>query len=698
MKLHRVFLTFGFPATVALAALTTGCAWIPAPRAPLAVEPGPSDGASLMEETTLHPLFGDHAVLQRGMEIPIWGWDVPGELVVVRMGDVVRATLAGEEGRWEVRLPPMEAGGPHGISIRGSREIELEDILIGEVWLCSGQSNMEWPVDLSGEREEAVAAVGEGLAEVRYFRVPGRAAEQPRFTLDEEASWRHATPENVADFAAVPFWFANKVHNKTDLPIGIVEATWGGTSVLAWTSRESLLQNPAGREAVEGFDRQLADFKEALEEYTTAREEWVDLAIAVDPGNEGEEEGWHQPGHDDSQWETMEVPSYWETHGLDINGAVWFRTEVSLPEEWEGRKLHLHLGALDDHDVTYFNGVQVGETGRGTPQVWAHSREYTVPGGLVRPGRNVIATRIFDLFGAGGFGGGAEDMRLFPDGLSGEAREEQAIDLSGAWRYRVEYAVEPYTEPSPVAPQGPPPHWSPGYLFNGMINPIIPAAKRGVLWYQGESDTSWPGLFADIFPLLIDDWRHHWSRGNEPFYFVQLPPFEPGFSGDPGWAAIREAQLETWQRTPNTGMAIIMDVGDPDNVHPTVKRPVGERLARFALNRDHGLPMEVSGPVFRLMETEGSAIRLHFDHTTGGLATTGESESVTGFEVAGPDQIFHPAMGEIEGDTIVIMSGEVATPIAVRYGWANAPELNLVNGEGLPASPFRTDRWRDGDG
>lgn len=700
LKFQKALLAWAMPAIVAITGFGTGCAWIHFPRSPTAAElkaPPSAEKAPRHEQTTIHPLFSDHAVLQREMELPVRGWDKPGELVLVRLGEEARAAIADSRGRWEVRLPAMEAGGPHTMTIRGSREIEVSDLMIGEVWLCGGQSNMEWPVELTDEREEALEVVGEGLPWLRYFRVPPGDSEEPKETV-EEALWVSTTPETVVDYSAAAFWFALRVHEELGIPIGLIDASAGGTSAMAWTSRESLLTRPAVREAVENYDVEKAAHDEAFEEYREARLEWIDLAIAVDPGNEGEEEGWHLPDYDDSDWEMMEMPAYWEAYGLDINGAVWFRLEVDVPGPWAGRDLNLHLGALDDFDVTYFNGEVVGETGRGTPQVWAHPREYIVPGELVREGRNLIATRIFDVFGPGGFAGEAEMMKLFPVTKSVEDEpEEEPIPLAGRWRHKVEYAVEPYTEPSPIAPQPPPVHWAPAYFHNAMIHPLLPVALRGVLWYQGESDTPWPYLYADLFPLLIEDWRRAWQRPDLPFYFVQIAPFDPGVEGDPAWAAIREVQLETWQRTPHTGLVVTTDIGDPDDIHPTTKRPVGERLARYALDRDYGISMEVSGPVFRLMETLNQQIRLHFDHTTGGLVTRGENAEVSGFEVAGPDRVFHPAKAEIDGETIRVMSSEVGEPVAVRYGWANAPELNLFNGEGLPASPFRTDRWEAGD-
>lgn len=634
--------------------------------------------------TRIHPLFGDNAILQQGMPLPIWGWDHPGREVVVTLAGNEATTITDEEGRWMVTLAPSPAGGPHEIHVAGSGELVRQNIMVGEVWLASGQSNMEWPVRESDEHEEALEAVDQ-VGEIRVFSLEYQSSVEPRHDLDD-TPWIVATRETVADLAAVPWWFAHDIQKETGVPVGVVDATWGGTSITTWISRETLDKHPrAGRMAADAVAA-LEQFTKDLEQYRIDREAWRQKATVEDPGNEGEEKGWHLPDHDTTDWQLMDLPRYWQADGLEINGAVWFRRVVDLPGEWEGRELELHLGPIDDFDTTYLNGTIVGRTGRETQGFWAHPRVYHIDADLVKAGPNTLAVRVFDIILLGGFAGDPGDMRLFP-----KDNPEAAISLAGKWSYRVEYGVEPYTEPSPVAPRRPEEHTLPAGPFNGMIHPLAPFGVRGILWYQGESDTHDPGLFSELFPMLIKDWRQHWQDSSLPFHFVQLPPWIANTTGVPLWAHLRQAQLDTWRDTPNTGMVVTTDAGDPHDIHPRRKRVVGERLARLALHHQYGIDIVPMGPVYHHHEIEGSTIRIHFDHVGGGLTIDGDE--ITGFEISGVNQIFFPATARIEGNTVVVESDSVSAPVAVRHGWSNLPRVTLQNSAQLPASPFRTDRW-----
>ncbi|MCC5878082.1 MAG: beta galactosidase jelly roll domain-containing protein [Candidatus Sumerlaeia bacterium] len=634
--------------------------------------------------TTLHGLFADGAVLQRGVDLPVWGWDRPGRRVVVTLDGEVRRAVTDREGRWEVVFPPMEAGGPHELLVSGSTDIRRHDILIGEVWLASGQSNMEWPIAETDERDEALEVASQNES-IRIFTLPYRSSMAPEKDV-EPLEWITVSPENVEQLAAVPWWFANKIQPEVNVPVGIIVSSWGGTMIPTWVPRERLLEYPGTRMMVLEADREVEEYKVALEQYLIDREAWREKAMAVDPGNRGAEEGWHLPDHDLADWGTMELPTYWQATGLNINGVVWFRTDVDLPADWAGHELELHLGAIDDLDTTYLNGVKVGQTGRDTPGFWAHPRVYPVDGELVREGPNTIAVRVFDIFAAGGFAGDPEEMMILRVDDRGTT-----IPLAGEWLYKVEYAFEPYTEPSPVAPRERAPHTIPAGVYNGMIAPLIPYSIRGFLWYQGESDGGHPHLYANLFTTLVNDWRGRWGRGDLPFYFVQIAPWTANPVGVPLWALIREAQLEAWKELPNSGMVVITDAGDPVDIHPRRKRVVGERLARYALRHEYGTDIVTSGPIYRVHQVVGSGVRIHFDHVADGLSHDGDD--LTGFELSGVNQIFHPATARIDGDTLVLESPAVTDPVAIRYGWANVPEGNLVNSAGLPASPFRTDRW-----
>lgn len=635
-------------------------------------------------ETRLHGLFADQAVLQRGMEIPVWGWDRPGRRVVVRLGNHEERTVTNREGLWKVTFPAMEAGGPYELHVSGSTEILRRDILVGEVWLASGQSNMEWPVAETDEREEALEAA-EGNDSIRFFTLPYRSSMKPEADV-EEVEWVTISPENVDQMAAVPWWFASKVRQDVDVPIGIIVSSWGGTMIPTWIARERLLEYPGSRSMLLEAEQEVEDHKIALEQYRIEREAWREKAMAVDPGNRGEEEGWHLTDHDLSEWGAMELPTYWQAAGLDINGAVWFRRDVELPADWAGQDLELHLGAIDDLDTTYLNDEKVGQTGRETPGFWAHPRVYSIDGSLVREGSNTIAVRVFDIFAAGGFAGDPEEMMIVRVDDRGTT-----IPIAGEWRYKVEYGVEPYTEPSPVAPRERHPHTIPASVYNGMIAPLIPYAIRGFIWYQGESDGGHPHLYTELFSILVNDWRERWGGDDKPFYFVQIAPWTANPVGVPLWALIREAQLEAWKRLPNTGMVVITDAGDPIDIHPRRKRVVGERLARYALRHEYGKDMITSGPVYRVHQVGGSSVRVYFDHVADGISHDGGQ--LTGFEISGANQIFYPATARIEDNAVVLESPHVTEPVAIRFGWSNVPDGNLVNSAGLPASPFRTDRW-----
>jgi len=627
-------------------------------------------------DVRLPAVISEHLVLQRESTVPLWGWAEPGERVTVTAGwsgEVVR-TRADRGGEWRIEVKTGAAGGPHTLSFQGKNRIELEDVLLGEVWVCSGQSNMEWTIDKCSPVYDDLIP-GADHPRLRVFEVARLLATTPQ--VDCDGTWQAVTPRMFGSVTAVGFFYGRELLNELDVPIGLISTNWGGTRAEAWTSDETLRSWRDFAERREIVRAQAANPSEPGEDRRTAIEAWWEKLGTIDPGSH---DGWKDASFDDSSWRTQTVPSNWQ--GTDLagfDGIVWMRREVQLPSSWVGQKLYLDLGPIDDQDTTYFNGAKVG--GLQNEGHWTTHRRYEVPAELVRAGENVIAVRVYDSGGAGGLHGDSRVMELSAERFS------RSIPLAGDWSYRegVARAQLPDWPRSTGLDQ----HY-PSVLFNGMIAPLLPYAIRGAIWYQGESNRTQAYQYRELFPAMIEDWRAHWGQGEFPFYFVQIAPY--GYGGDVGEAAeLREAQMMTL-RTPNTGMAVTMDIGDPADIHPRKKLEVGQRLARWALAKTYGKRIEVwSGPLYRGMALEDEAIRLYFEHVGGGLSTGGEAPSC--FTIAGADRVFHPARARIDRRTIVVSNEAVPAPVAVRFAWGAADEPNLKNVEGLPASSFRTDDW-----
>jgi len=616
----------------------------------------------------LASLFCNHAVLQRDVPIPVWGWGAPRSRVRVALAGRSAETFAADDGKFLVYLPPMPAGGPYAleaVQVGGGRA-EAQDVWIGEVWIASGQSNMQWMLAAGGE------SIDKTIPGVRMFTVPNTALPG-RQTL-AEAQWRIATPEASADFSAVAFHFARRLHEELKIPIGILNASWGGTRVEAWTSREALVQNPAMRAELLRFEASF--FSGQLK------------GFLLDPGNQGIARGWARADLDDSAWPSMPLPSKWQAHNLLFSGALWFRLEVTLPPEWAGKDVLLRIGAVDKHDITYWNGEQVGATGAGLDETcWNKPREYRVPGRLVFAEKNVIAVRAFSFAYDGGMIGPANTMSVAP--ATGNA---SAIPLARSWRYAVEHDLGKANVLQPVA-FGPGNPNTPAILFDNMIAPLVPYALRGAIWYQGESSVGNAAQYRELMTSIIRDWRRAWGQGDFPFLIVQLANFMPPCDHQPDsqWARLREAQLASMGET-GVGLAVTIDIGEAADIHPRNKRDVGRRLAQWALHETYGHAFEPSGPLYTGMTIEGDRIRIHFRHTGAGLVAKGGPLKT--FVIAGSERQFFAAEAFVDGSTVVVRHPDVVAPLAVRYAWADNPEgCNLYNEEGLPASPFRTDVW-----
>jgi len=644
----------------------------------------------LLATLLLSPLFSDHMVLQRDQANALWGKDNPKQVVSLTLSgatanpELIQVTTDAE-GKWRLAVPALPAGGPYRLQITGSTEQVINDVLVGEVWIASGQSNMEFKLPTSDHGEEDVATAND--SQLRMFKVDQTASGKPRDTV--VGQWNPATPQNAADFSAISYFFAKELRKKLNVPVGIINSSWGGTRVEAWASREAL-------RAVMPVEAELAALAKAEKDLPRLRAEfqakvaaWEETVFPIDTTNAGEPHGWARADFDDHAWPIMPLPSFWQNRGLKFNGCLWFRRTLNVPAAWAGHDLVLNLGAVDDFDTTYFNGQIVGRTPRGTPDAYKLPRRYVVPGALVNAGLNTIAVRVFDQFGDGGFSGPAVSMHAESTATGSTSA---AVPLTGPWRYAVErevplvpgsvYATSPAV-PAILAPQN-----NPAYLFNGMIAPLVGYGLRGAIWYQGEANVSVANTYRDRFTAMIRDWRGRWGQGDFPFLFVQLA----NYTETPGWPFLREAQTQTLAE-PATGMAVTLDIGNPTDIHPRNKRDVGHRLVLLARTKTYGeTTLEATGPTLAHVEISGATTRIHWQHATG-LSTHDGTVNVKGFALAGADGVYHPADALIDEETVVITSPAVPEPHTVRYAWADNPETNLENGGALPAAPFRTDGY-----
>ncbi|MGY3091304.1 sialate O-acetylesterase [Hymenobacter sp. UYAg731] len=616
-------------------------------------------------------LVSDGMVLQRDAAVNVWGWAAPQEAVTVAfLGKTYRATTS-PNGQWRVQLPHLHAGGPFEMSIAGTNQLTVKNILVGDVWLCSGQSNMETPMSRLRDKYPEVIAQAAN-PRIRQYEVPlTYAFKGPRPDVTG-GKWIAADPQTVLQFSGVAYFFAKEINSKYQVPVGIIKDAVGGSPAEAWLSADALKQFPT-------YEQQGAKYKDSTLVAGIRQREGAAVAIwyrslyQADQGEARGQQKWSDPGYDASGWASMNVPGYWASQtplGM-VNGVVWFRKEVEVPAAMAGQPARLELGTLVDADSTYINGQLVGTTGYQYPP-----RKYEVKAGVLKPGKNVLVVRLINNGGRGGF---------TPDKNYQFTTGDQTLDLRGSWQYKLGAALPP--TPGTTTFQ-----YQPGGLFNGMIAPVLPYAVKGVLWYQGESNTGHPQDYQALMTSLIGDWRQQLAQPALPFLYVQLANFMPARPepSESGWAAVRDAQRRTLA-VPHTGMAVITDVGEWNDIHPLDKQTVGHRLALAAYSVAYGEANVVAaGPLFQTMKTAGNRVTLSFASTGGGLVAKGGP--LAGFVVAGPDHKFVWAQARIEGNKVVVWSDQVAQPVAVRYAWADNPTTaNLTNREGLPASPFRTD-------
>jgi sialate O-acetylesterase len=614
------------------------------------------------------------------MPCPVWGWDAPGRALTLRLGEFAASTHADAEGRFRFELPAQPPGGPRRLVVEGSGQIVLEDIWFGEVWLASGQSNMEWKVSASRDADAEAQSARWPL--IRSFKVTPRASLAPE--AECSGGWVVCEPDSVCDFSAVGYYFARDIHRAREVPVGIIDATWGGTCIEAWTSLEALAGVLPDLDAQRAaLAAQLGDLPRLRADYERAVTEWQRSHLPEDTSNQGLGRGWATADFDDAAWRTLALPTFWQAHGMEFNGVVWFRRAVELPSAWAGHELRLNLGAIDDFDDTYFDGALVGRTPPGTLDSHRLPRRYAIPAERASAGRHVVAVRVFDHFGGGGFAGPASQMFL-----ECPARGER-LPLAGPWRVQVEREIP--LVPMNVFQSFPPPPLAlaqqhvPAALFQGMIAPLVPYAIRGALWYQGESNVDRHATYRALQLALLRDWRTRWGQGQFPFYYVQLA----NFTATPTWPLLREAQAEAASE-PATGMVVTLDIGDPRDIHPTNKQEVGRRLALWARARTYGeASLAHAGPGLERVSIEGSRARVRFSHAEG--LTTSDGRAPRGFTLAGPDGRHQPAQARIEAGDVWLESASVGSPRAVRYAFVDTLDANLQNAAGLPAAPFRTD-------
>ena len=651
---------------------------------PLALAGAVLTGAPVAAEVRVAALIGDHMVVQQKKPVRLWGTAKAGESVEASLGAGKGRTKADPSGHWALTLPGLSAGGPYTLTVHGANTLAFTDVWVGEIWVASGQSNMEWPLSQSKGAAEAVA---EGCSGLHLFTVAKATALDPR--ADVEGSWQACASGTAPGFSAVAYHFGQELRRALGVPVGLIHSSWGGTPAEAWTPRRALVVEPSLKPMVDAFDEALRN--PALRAEAAGQiAAWEAKNFHQDTGNTGVTQGFASVDGAGAGWSNMDLPQYWESAGLLIDGAVWFRRDVDVPAEWSGRDLVLSLGPLDDLDTSYWNGDPVGATGKETPQYWATPRRYTIPGRLVKAGRNVVAVRVFDHFGNGGFGGAPAQMAVAL--ASGGA---PSLPLAGAWDYKVERSLEPATADFSTRPEvldADNPN-SPTVLWNAMMVPLTPFPVAGGIWYQGESNASRAYQYRTLFPVMIRAWREAWDQPDLPFLFVQLANYNPlvASPGESDWAELREAQTMTL-RLPNTGMAVILDIGEAGDIHPRNKKDVGSRLALVALQTVYGKHVVASGPTFTSMARVGPALRVRFENLGGGLVTA-DGATPKGFAIAGADRTWRWAEARIDGESVMLSSPEVPEPVAVRYGWADNPPNTLRNKAGLPAVPFRTDDW-----
>ena len=645
-----------FPAAIAaLLAFSNCCAHSQAAPAP------PSANLPLVS-----PIFGDNMVLQRGKPDTIWGWSEPGDTVRVQIGSRSASGVAGADHRWQVRIQPPRTGGPYTVRISGRQTMELHNVLVGDVWLCGGQSNMGLP--LRAVRNAADEVKAANYPQIRFFTVADHPAYHPAQLV--AGTWKAVSPETADRVSAVAYFFARKIQQTIHVPIGLVVDAVGGSPAEAWTSAAAL--------------RPLGDFNVPLDELqrltAAGAPEYGNFIMHwYDEYDVGLREKWFAPNLDDSAWKTVTIPGGFAELGVpDTPAVAWFRKEIVLPDPLPPGRALMFLGSIERMDSVFVNGTFVGGS------AWVENpRVYFFRDGVLKPGRNLVAIRVFKTKPDGGF-------LAKPDQLHLTLGDHSSIPLAGEWKGKLSVDARP-PHPMPLAFE----NWPvmPTVLYQGMLQPVAPLSLTGAIWYQGEQNSERGYQYRKLLPVMIADWRRLFDQGNFPFYIVSLPAFghHSETPVENAWAETRESQAIATASVPNSCLAVTIDTGDPDNIHAKDKEPVGNRLALCALAKHYGKHVVYSGPTLKSVDRLPASIRLHFAHTEGGLVVKGDK--LGDFAIAGDDRKWYRADARIQGKTVLVSSPSVPHPKEVRYAWQGYPVATLFNGAGLPAAPFRTDNW-----
>jgi sialate O-acetylesterase len=618
---------------------------------------------SLFEaKVKLPALVSDGMVLQRSQKLKIWGYADAGEKVNIKFLNKTYSTAADNAGNWNVMLPELKAGGPFVMTIN---DIILKDILIGDVWVASGQSNMELPMrrlkPLYGEEMKTV-----NNQNIRFFTVPQKYNfKTPQNDLDG-GKWEAANPQTILNFSGVAYFFAKNLNEKNKVPVGIIHTSLGGSPIQAWMDTNSLKKYPEYLEEAEKWKN------DNLIKSTESNEQALSKAwyAELDQSDIGLNQHWENFDLNDSSWKTMNIPGSWEDQEGPFEGSVWFRKEIVLPKGSAQKTAFLDLGRIKDADVTYINGVKVGNVTYEYPPRW-----YDIPAGVLKDGKNIIAVRVTNGSGKGQF---IADKPYYLE-IGG-----QKIDLKGPWKYRIGAKMEK------MAPGQTFIRWKPTGLYNSMINPLINYKVKGFLWYQGESNTGKPKEYGDLLTTMINDWRYKWQEKEAPFLIVQLANFMETKNQpmESNWAELRDQQRKVSLNVPKSGLAVIIDIGEWNDIHPLNKKTVGDRLALQALKIADKENIVADGPVYQSMKTDGNKIILSFKKGTDDFIPVSE---LKGFAIKGKDGSYQWAKAKIEGKNIMVWNEEIKDPVSVRYDWADNSDGNLKNKTGLPASPFTTE-------
>lgn len=621
--------------------------------------------APVSAQVKLAPVFTDHMVVQRDKSLPVWGWCTPGETVTVRFNGQKQKAKADKNGKWMVTLKSMAFGGPFELTVASSEETKtLTDILIGDVWFCSGQSNMEMPIEGWGHVNNFQEEIAQSdHPAIRVFTVEKARSFQPQSEL--KGDWKVSKPQNAGDFSATAYFFGRKLNQELGIPVGLIISTWGGTNIQTWISWDTIQTHPDYKgQTPDDFARTVKDWAKNNQEYQEA--------LKVDPGVVGK---WYESSYSDKDWDSVKLPAGFEQSKVgNVDGIVWFRKTIVLNQDQASAATGISLGVIDDQDLTYINGQLVG-----TMDNWVTKREYKIPQGLLKAGENTITIKVYDASGSGGMVGPGADLYLETGGSK--------IDLSGEWRFKPAVTTAMFNFKQDGA------NAFPSQLYNAMVNPFLPFPITGIIWYQGEENTNYPNGYAELFQMLIRNWRSKWGE-ELPFIWAQLANFMAPDSVpvESAWATIRADQHQALE-LPKTAEAVLIDIGDVKDIHPKNKQEVGRRMALAALHTAYGQELVYSGPVYKSLTKEGSQLVLDFDHTGSGLiAKDNKYGYLNGFAIAGKDHQYKWAIACLRGNQVIVFNPEVSDPISVRYGWGNNPDdLNLFNKEGLPASPFSAD-------